>query len=185
MGQADSGPAGGAGENRRVSPPYEAVVNTAVKKLTDEILLFLLAYTILLIGVALFGSNLTATMRTLLYLIPLLGVAAHVWMRRPGAGRAAGRHVRVRSAIAAGRSYVGGERGTGQGSGGTDVGSLFAGGGSTVVGRDAGGRDADEAPATARTEYLLDLFRQLDTPGQMKLVESAQTLLEQQLNRNG
>jgi hypothetical protein len=185
--QTDPSPVDQSPEALRVNPPYEAALNTAVKNLTDQILIFLLAYTILLIGVAVFGSGLAIELRTLLYIIPILGVVAYVWLKRGGAEKESRRDVRVRSSFATGQSYVGGKRGaTHEGSGSTDVSSLFASGGSTVIGRDAGrqtGRST-ETPLALNTQYLLDIFQQLDRSSQRKLIESAHSLLEQQRSHN-
>jgi hypothetical protein len=69
---------------KQSSPPYEAALNKAFDKLTSEILIFLLAYTILLIGLAVFGSGIATQFRNLLYIIPVLGVVAYVTLLAKG-----------------------------------------------------------------------------------------------------
>jgi hypothetical protein len=66
----------------RANAPYEGALNIAFNRLTSEILIFLLAYTILLIGVVVFGAGLPTELRTLLYIIPILGVVAYVWLQK-------------------------------------------------------------------------------------------------------
>src|SRR5215470_16459936 len=70
------------GGNSNRSAPFEAPLTKAFDKLTSEIFIFLLAYVILLIGLAIFGSELANTLRNLLYLIPVLGVMAYVWLQQ-------------------------------------------------------------------------------------------------------
>lgn len=185
--QADPTPADQSSEAQRVNSPYGATLNTAIKKLTDQILIFLLAYTILLIGVSVFGSGLAIELRTLLYIIPILGVAAYLWLKRDRTEKELRHDVRVRSRFTTGQSYVGGERGaTQEGAGSTDVRSLFASGGSTVIGRDVSGPTdrSTEPPPAVNTQYLMDIFQQLDRSSQRKLIESAHSLLEQQRSHN-
>ena len=62
--------------------PFEDVLGKGIEKLTSEIFIFLLCYTILLIGLAVFGAQLAIEFRTLLYLVPVLGVAPYFWLRR-------------------------------------------------------------------------------------------------------
>src|SRR5437868_7186506 len=62
--------------------PYEVPLTKAFDKLTSQIFLFLLAYVILLIGLAVFGSSLAVTLRSLLYILPILGVGAYLWQHQ-------------------------------------------------------------------------------------------------------
>src|SRR5438876_1425239 len=62
--------------------PYEVPLTRAFDKLTSQIFIFLLAYVILLIGLAVFGSGLIVTLRSLLYILPVLGVIAYLWQQR-------------------------------------------------------------------------------------------------------
>ena len=164
------------------APPYEEVLKSAFNKLTSEILIFLLAYTILLIGVALFGSDLASELRTLLYVIPILGVAAYVWLkRRDIAQEERKRQVNVRSGIATGGAIVAGIRGQGvEAPEHLGVRSGFAGSGARVVGIDASGEPEARAAEPASERYLLDLFGQLNPLNQRQLVASAQSILDTQ-----
>jgi hypothetical protein len=170
-----------------VNPPYEATLNTALNKLTNEIFIFLLAYLMLLIGLSVFGSSLVAELRTLLYIIPILGVMAYVRLRRRNLSQKEHRYnVQVRSGIAAEESYVGGERDPTQGGPGrTRVTSLFARR-STVIGRDVGGQTggSTEASPAVNAQYLLNIFQQLDQANQRRLISSAQSLLDKKQSPN-
>src|SRR5437016_2686080 len=79
---ADVAPAEAGGVQGLPAAPYEVPLTRAFDKLTSQIFLFLLAYVILLIGLAVFGSQLADTLRNLFYVIPVLGVLAYVWLRQ-------------------------------------------------------------------------------------------------------
>jgi hypothetical protein len=167
----------------KVESPYEAALNAAFKQLTDQILIFLLAYMILLIGISVFGQDIAAQLRTLLYIIPILGVAAYVWVRRSSLSkRTRDRSVQVRSGIATGPgTYVGGERGAVQEDAGrTTTRSGIATGGATVLGRDAPASIDKQTPQAIETQYLLQIFEGLDEANQRRLIDTAHGLLEQQ-----
>jgi hypothetical protein len=159
------------------SLPYGAMLRAGLEKLTDQVLIFLLLYVMLLIGVSVFAPDMANQFRALLYIVPILGVVAFVWVRRRSLKVSARtRDVRVQSAIAVGAgTYVGGERGTGQdGTGATNVGSLLAAGGAAVIGRDVPVQ-TQELP---RVQYLLEIFHALDELKQRKLIADAQRLLD-------
>jgi hypothetical protein len=174
-----------SGETTTVHAPYEKALSEAFRKLTDQVLIFLLAYVILLIGVSMFAPGMRSEFRALLYIIPILGVAAYVLLRRRGLCQT--RDVRVRSGIAMGPgTYVGGERGVGnQGAGRTTTGSLIATGGATVVGRDVPANTDKQTQQPVGAQYLLEIFRNLDERNQRELVNKAQTLLNQQQRPDG
>lgn len=72
---------GGAEEQdgRRASgAPYESVLLKTVEKLRDQLLLFLLGYAVLIVVLAMAGSDIIVELRYLLYAIPVLGVLAYV-----------------------------------------------------------------------------------------------------------
>lgn len=166
-------------------PPYEKALNVAFQKLTDQILLFLLAYVILLIGLSVFASGIADKLRVLFYMIPILGVAAYVWTRRRGLSRKMrGRDVGVRSGIAIGAgTYVGGERGAvKEGAGRTTADSVFAAGGATVIGRDVGAKIDHPGVPPLGAQYLVEIFQTLDERNQKTLVGMAKTLHDQQSN---
>ena len=159
----------------RTDAPYEGALNIALNKLTSEVLLFLLAYTILLIGIAVFGSGLPTELRTLFYIIPILGVVAYVWsQKRRIVRRAAAGNVRVGSTVARRGAEVIGVRGPGQEQGNTTVDSLFASG-SRVIGRDYGRADNQSASAadSADVHYLVEIFQKLEEAGQNELMTNA------------
>jgi hypothetical protein len=142
----------------QANAPYEEALKIALNKLTSEVFIFLLAYTILLIGIAVFGSGLTTQLRTLFYIIPILGVAAYIWLRRPNIVKKAAGDVRVRALLARGGANVIGVRGgPGQEQGNTDVSAGIASG-SNVIGRDYGrvgsqsASDADAADVRSRRD---------------------------------
>jgi hypothetical protein len=171
--------------SRADGPPYEKALTVAFEKLTDQVLVFLLAYVILLIGLSVFASGVADKLRVLFYIIPILGVAAYVWMRRHGLSRKMrGRDVRVRSGIASGPgTYVAGERGAvNQGAGRTTAESLIATGGATVVGRDVATKINPPPMQPFGAQYLLEIFQTLDERNQKTLVGMAKTLHDQQSN---
>ena len=155
--------------------PYEGALNIALNKLTSEVLIFLLAYTILLIGIAVFGSGLAAELRTLLYVIPILGVVAYAWLqKRQILKRATAGNVRVGSTVARRGAEVIGIRGPGQEQGNTTVDSLFASD-SRVIGRDYGRADSQSTSAVdaADVRYLVEIFQKLDEAGRNELMTNA------------
>jgi hypothetical protein len=96
----------------RLTAPYEAVLMRALDKLTSQIFIFLLAYTMLLIGLAAYGAEMAAWLRNLLYIIPVLGVSTYVLLRQRTLARKAAAHgVQVRAGIVRDSGYVAGIRG--------------------------------------------------------------------------
>src|SRR5688572_2568702 len=92
--------------------PYEALLTRAFDKLTSQIFIFLLAYVILLISLSVFSPQLTTTLRTLLYLIPALGVIAYIWLRRREIVKGAKQQgIDVKAGIVSGSARVTGARG--------------------------------------------------------------------------
>lgn len=61
--------------------PFEAALSKGIEKLTSEIFIFLLCYTILLIGMAVLGTNLPKELRTLLYILPVLGIGSYLLLQ--------------------------------------------------------------------------------------------------------
>jgi len=65
-------------ENKPLSKaPYESVLLKTVEKLRDQLLLFLLGYAVLIVVLAMAGSEIIAELRYLLYGLPVLGVLAY------------------------------------------------------------------------------------------------------------
>ena len=159
----------------QTNAPYERALNIALNKLTSEVLLFLLAYTILLIGITVFGSGLPTELRTLFYIIPILGVVAYVWLQKRNiVKREAAGNVRVGSSVARRGAEVIGVRGPGPEQGNTTVDSLFASD-SHVIGRDYGRADSQTASAAdaADVRYLVEIFQKLDEAGRNELMTNA------------
>lgn len=69
-------------EALNANAPYEALLTKAFDKLTSEVFIFLLAYVMLLLGLAMFGSLLAGTIRNVLYILPVLGVLSYVWLQQ-------------------------------------------------------------------------------------------------------
>jgi hypothetical protein len=156
----------------RTKPPYEDALLRAFDKLTSQIFLFLLAYLILLIGLLVLAPTLSIELRNLLYILPILGVAAYVLLQWRRIKKQARNHgVQVKSFWATRGAYIGGLRGRGASfDGNVNVRSTIARG-AQVVGVDQG-REGVEG------EYLLRLYDQLEPTAQRKLVEEAVRLLE-------
>jgi hypothetical protein len=170
----------GAPAPHALDPPYASALNTALRKLTNEVLVFLIAYTILLIGLATLGTALATELRTLLYVIPVLGVLAYMWQQK----RKVTRHARdagvdVRSGVALDGARVVGVRGAPSGdTSSVSVASGMASGGANVIGVDAPG-----ASGTADLTYLTTLFEQMGPVERRKLVEAAHELLSRRASR--
>jgi hypothetical protein len=166
-----------SGEAESPAVPYEKALLKAFEKLTSEVLLFLLAYMILLIGSETLAPSMSSTLRGLLYIIPILGVGAHVWLKRTNVAKAARDHdVEVSAGITTGSAQVTGLRGPASATPASiKVSSGFAGDHAQVTGVDHGptGR-TDDPPADE--QYMLKLFRELDDAGRRELVSRAMRL---------
>ena len=62
--------------------PFESALNATLRKLNDQLLLFLLGYMILVIGLVVFGSQLVPQLQLLLYVVPVLGACGYLIARR-------------------------------------------------------------------------------------------------------
>ena len=142
--------------------PYERVLSKAFDKLTSEILIFLLAYTILLVVLVWIGHNLNTWLLTLFYIIPILGLITYVWLKkRDITRREQEREVRVKVRRAEGEAYVGGERGSFQNiSGSTMVKAGDVSDKAHVIGRDIGSTLSDTSNIDAN--YLVSVFERLN-----------------------
>lgn len=58
--------------------PYMEALWETIRKIRSQILLFIIAYSILLIGIAVWGPNLVVELKTLLYILPMLGVGGYL-----------------------------------------------------------------------------------------------------------
>lgn len=164
--------------------PFEGALNTAFNKLTSQILIFLLAYVILLIGVAVFGAGIESRLLSLFYILPILGVTAYVWLqRRQYVSQPVERNVKLIGGITRGGSTVVGESGRfSDAPGSTTVRSLFASGESTVAGRMMPDAMRDK---TSISSDFMAVYQQLTLENRIKLLGTAQSLLTKQENRNG
>jgi hypothetical protein len=160
--------------------PYEVPLTKAFDKLTSQIFLFLLAYVILLIGLAVFGSSLVATLRNLLYILPVLGVIAYLWQQQRAIAKdGKGRGIDVKAGKVTGDARVGAIFNA---PGGVDTSSNIgvrvrdARDRARVVGVEFGsGNESND-----EMNYLVRLFQQLSKQDQRKLIASAQTMLDKQ-----
>jgi hypothetical protein len=163
-----------ARSSKKAHAPYETALGMAFQKLSSQVLIFLLAYMILIIGMEFFAGEAAVQLRALLYLIPILGAGAYVMLEK--------RKARL-NGISASAGYVSGS--TVEGVRG-DPGKVSGGGvramagiavkGATVRGVDMGGGKT-ERPADLA--YLSDLFANLDEEGRQKLIATAMELLRE------
>jgi hypothetical protein len=163
------------------SAPYETVLIKAFDKLTSQVFIFLLAYLILVIGLAVFAPQLVAEVRTILYALPVLGIGAYLWQQhRTLAGQAKRHGINVKAGITTGDARVTGVV--------SDADSVdlpkdvnvtagLATGKSRVVGVVVGQEEAGDQAID--TQYLLETFQQLSAHKRRKLIASAQKLLDE------
>lgn len=184
--QFNSNPEQASTSSLAATPPYETALVQAINKLTSEVFIFLLAYVILLIGIAVFGESLTNTLRNLLYIIPILGVAAYVFLKRGDVMKEANtRGIDVKTGVVTGGSYVGGVRGKTSPSSIDKVGvsSIWTSGESVVVGTDETYRQEPEpnTPQSSEAQYLIEIYEHLSEENRRKLVASANRLRDKQV----
>jgi len=160
--------------------PYEVSLTKAFDKLTSQIFLFLLAYVILLIGLAVFGSSLAVTLRGLLYILPILGVVAYLWQQqRAIVKEGRDRGIDVKAGKITGQARVGGivkapsDRDIPNN---VKVRVNRAQNSARISGVEFG--DGDES--NNETSYFAQVFQQLSQQNQRKLIESAHRMLTQQ-----
>jgi hypothetical protein len=159
------------------SLPYEGVFTKALDKLTSEVLIFLLAYATLIVVLAVFAPSIPKSLQTLLYVIPVLGIAGYGWLRRRAIARRSQRGgVRVKSVVAR-DGYVGGVRGMERGQPPPSDVRVTAGltESSHVVGVDYGG---GEAGGGVSEGFLLELFRQLSEVDRRRLIAAAGRMVD-------
>jgi len=165
--------------------PYEVPLTKAFDKLTSQIFIFLLAYVILLIGLAVFGSSLVVTLRTLLYILPVLGVVAYLWQQQRAIvkdGRDRG--IDVKAGKITGQAWVGGivnaprDRDV---SNDVRVRVRQAQDNARISGVEYG--DGNES--NDETSYITQIFQQLSQQNQRKLIDNAHRMLTQQEKSHG
>ena len=159
--------------------PYEAVLIKALDRLTSQVFIFLLAYTVLLVLLAMIGGVLDSTLRSILALVPILGVAAYVWLRRTDiATQATEQGIDVRAGWTSGRASVAGVTGATERSALPDhvvVRTGAARDDARVVGVEFAARESELDSA-----YLNELLTHLTVANQRRLIASAQRLLDKQ-----
>jgi hypothetical protein len=164
--------------------PYEAALGKAFDRLTSQIFIFLLAYTILLAGLAFLGSGISESIRTLLYIIPVLGVLAYGWeQKRKIAKEAADHGVRLGVLFASDRAYVGGVRGSAGGEPqNVSLGAGVVRGDAQVVGVDTAPPDADrQSPVRASNEEFWNIYDKLTQENRNEVKAGALQLYAEQL----
>jgi hypothetical protein len=162
--------------------PYEAPLTKAFDKLTSEIFIFLLAYVILIIGLAVFGEKLANTIKTLLYIIPVLGVAAYAWQNQKVIRtNASKRGVDVRAGMVTGSAKVVGSRGD-PNPGNVKLSVGWAGGNSSVMGSDVGSQEIrkDNESADFSEKFLIEQFVKLNESNRRELIARLLKLLDKQ-----
>lgn len=167
------------------SAPYEVPLTKAFEKLTSEIFIFLLAYVILVIGLAVFGENLAKTIKTLLYVIPVLGVVAYVWLKQKMINSQANKGINVNVDKIKDSANVVGAKGVKDKNSipdkvSVDVkeaeGNSFVGG--VVFGDEM--PDVNNKPADNSEKFLVDLFMKLDEENRGELISNALKLVKKQ-----
>jgi hypothetical protein len=160
--------------------PYEAVLVKAFDRLSSQILIFLLAYTVLLVVLALSGSALVGILSTLLTLLPVLGVTAYLWLRRLEiVHQGAEQGIDVRAGLVSGRARVTGVSGASAGTSVPENLTVRAG----LARHDArvtGVEYSQRESAATDVAYLTGLFARLTSANQRRLISHVQQLLDEQ-----
>jgi len=150
------------GVKSAVNLPYEHALLKAFDKLTSEIFIFLLAYLILVVGVAWLVPTMSSSLQVLLHVLPVLGIAGYLWLHSGSLVKTAESHgVEVRSGLALGSARVAGALGLGGRPDRVKVKSGIAAGNAQVIGSDSSGITTPEDKSDDE-QYLLHTFRQLD-----------------------
>jgi hypothetical protein len=145
-------------------------LSQALQRLTSEVLIYLLAYAVLVASLVIWGGSVNAALRNILYILPPLGVAAYLYQQRRRIKSSRPPRVAV-SVLFAGRdAIVAGIRGTWQPAD-VRVKAGFATG--KVVGVETG-QQAESAAADIT--YLTELFNKLETKGRQKVIQVATQL---------
>lgn len=165
------------------SAPYEAGLIKAFDKLTSEVFIFLLAYLILIIGLAVFAERLAITLKTLLYILPILGVAAYSWLsQKQIRNKATKSGIDVSAGAVTGSAKVIGVDGVERGNKISDKVRVRAGL-ATDKAYIGGVVHTNNEPETTSGKYLMELFLKLDENYREELISNAQKLLKKQGSR--
>lgn len=153
------------------NPTFGSTLQRIVEKLTNQMLLFLLGYGLLLIGITQVDTQLPEPVSLGLLLIPIVGASAYMYEKKRKLQHEL-RLVNVGVGFAGDRAYVAGVRGEGV-DGDVDVGVGVATGGAQVLGVDA-------APSAhlgdAQAAYLIQIYENLDDAARGQLIQRALVL---------
>jgi hypothetical protein len=170
-------------ENLPKQIPYEAALLKAFDKLTSQILIFLLAYVILLIGIGVLAVEISDTFKNLLYIIPILGVGAYLWSQRRDIHNDAKKSgINVKSGWVSDEAKVTGVRTTpdaAQVPHDVDVSAAVVKDKAEVTGFVVESDDVSEKQSSD-LEYMKDIFQQLSISNRRKLITDAQRLMDKQ-----
>jgi len=142
-------------------------LSQALQRLTSEVLIYLLAYAVLVASLIIWGGSVNAALRNILYILPPLGVAAYLYEQRHRIKSNRPPRVAVSVLFAGRHAIVAGIRGTWRP---VDV-RVKTG---VVTGKVVGvetGQQAESAPADIT--YLTTLFDKLDSEGRLEVIRVA------------
>jgi hypothetical protein len=167
-------------ESMTQTAPYEPVLLIAFDKLTNQILIFLLAYVILLIGLGVFAIELSDTLKNLLYIIPILGAGGYFLSQNRKISNDAEKHgINVKAGWVSGKAKVIGKRSpTGEASVSENI-DVIAGvakGEAEIAGVVIEDKKPVEPPPDIG--YLSNLYEDLNDDGRRKLIEKAHDYVE-------
>lgn len=138
-----------------------------------------------MIGLAVFGPQLADSLRNLLYIIPVVGVMAYLWLQQQGIvkdGKEQG--IDVKTGIVTGSAQVIGIEGAKPGADlpkKVQVSTILASDKAKVIGTSYAYAEP-EVPRNRDLEDLTVIFKQLERSNQIKLLNSAESLLKKQEN---
>ena len=139
-------------------------LSQALQRLTSEVLIYLLAYAVLVASLIIWGGPVNPALRNVLYILPPLGVAAYLYQQRRRVKSNRLPRVAVSALFTGRKGSVIGIDGTGW-RGDVDVKAGIAKG--EVAGVKVGQRT--ELPP-ADIAYLTALFNKLDNKGQQEVI---------------
>lgn len=171
MATGDAATAGGTGSAGQPGSGPSALpiefLSQALQRLTSEVLIYLLAYAVLVASLIIWGKPVNPALRNILYILPPLGVAAYLYQQRRRVKSSRPPRVAVTSLFTGRQGSVIGIDGTGW-QGDVKVKAGIAKG--KVAGVKVGQRT--ESPP-ADIAYLTVLFNKLDNKGQQEVIRLA------------
>lgn len=156
--------------------PYEASFSKGLEKLTDQILVFLLLYMILLIGLDLFAKGIVEKYRPLLYIIPIGGVISYAWRQKKNAVKNKN-DIRQGTKIDVKETYgrVLGKQGD-LSEGYVDIQAGQVGKDAEIIG-ESSYFDDNRANNSTDVKFLIDIFEQLNSSDKLEIINNATTKL--------